>query len=160
MPTHQASSSPDGAARAAYQQALLRARPRWQTLAFVLNGLVLSFAAPAIALCGSLSQSGIVWAIAGTTLATGLAYCGAGWLVECRSKDNRVVDDLLLGGILVIAAGLLWAEMAVQSGPVRARTLEFWPSLAIVLLAAFAGVGLMHRRAARLAAMRGANLGR
>jgi hypothetical protein len=156
MPTHQPSSSPAGAAQAAYQQALLRTRPRWQTLAFVLNGLVLSFAAPAIGLCGSLPQSGIVWAITGATLATGLAYCGAGWLVERRWPEHRVVSDLLLGGVLMIAAGLLWAELAVQSGPARERTLEFWPSLAIVLVAAFAGVALMHRRAARLAAVRGA----
>jgi peptidoglycan/LPS O-acetylase OafA/YrhL len=148
-------ASPHEAALAAYQQALLRTRPRWHTLAFVLIGLVLSFAAPAIALCGSLSPSGIIWGIAGTTLATGLGYWGAAWLLGRRSRDNRLIDDLLLSGTLVIAAGLLWAELSVQPGPVRGRTLEFWPSLTIVLLAAFTGVALMHRRAARLALVSG-----
>jgi drug/metabolite transporter (DMT)-like permease len=151
MPVHQASTPPDGATQAAYQQALLLARPRWQTLGFVLIGLVLSFAAPAIGLCGSLQQSGIVWAITGATLATGLAYCGAGWLVERRWREHRVVSDLLLAGVILMAAGLLWAELAVQTGPARERTLDVWPSLAIVLVAAFAGVVLMHRPAARLA---------
>jgi peptidoglycan/LPS O-acetylase OafA/YrhL len=159
MPSPPPSTSPNEAALAlaAYQQALLRTRPRWHTLAFVLIGLFLGFFAPVAALCGWLPQSGIVWGITGTTLATGLGYWGAAWLLGRRSRDNRLIDDLLLSGTLVIAAGLLWAEMAVQSGPVRGRTLEFWPSLAIVLLAAFAGVFLMHRRAARLAAVSGSN---
>jgi peptidoglycan/LPS O-acetylase OafA/YrhL len=157
VPSPPPSTSPNEAALAAYQQALLRTRPRWHTLAFVLIGLLLSFFVPGIALCGWLPQSGLVWGITGTTLATGLGYWGAAWLLGRRSRDNRLIDDLLLSGTLVIAAGLLWAEMAVQSGPVRGRTLEFWPSLAIVLLAAFAGVFLMHRRAARLAAVSGSN---
>jgi UPF0716 family protein affecting phage T7 exclusion len=151
MPAFQTSTPPNEAARSAYQHALLRTRPRWQTLAFLLIGLFLGFFGPGIALCGWLPQSGIVWAITGTTLATGLGYGAASWLLERRSRDNRVADDLLLSGILVIAAGLLWAEIAVKSGPARARTFEFWPSLAIVLMAAFAGLSLMHRRAARLA---------
>ncbi|HZA01670.1 MAG TPA: hypothetical protein VE665_05255 [Hyphomicrobiaceae bacterium] len=154
MPPLQTSTSPNEAARAAYQHALLRTRPRWQTLAFLLTGLFSSFFVPGIAFCGRLPQSGIVWAIVATTLATGLGYCGAGWLLERRSSDHRLVDDLQLSGTLVIAAGLLWADIAAQSGPVRARTLELWPSLAIVLMTALVGVFLMHRRAMRLASLR------
>jgi hypothetical protein len=153
MPALQTSPPPNEAARLAYQHALLRTRPRWQTFAFLLIGLLLSFFAPGIALCGWLSQSGIVWTITAATLATGLGYWGASSLLERRSRENRLVDDLLLSGILMIAAALLWAEIAAQSGPVRGRTFEFWPSLTIVLLAAFVGVYLMHRRAVRFASL-------
>jgi drug/metabolite transporter (DMT)-like permease len=153
MPAVRTSTPPNETARLAYQQALLRTRPRWQTLLFLFAGFILSFVVPGIALCGQLPQSGIVWAITGTALATGLGYCAVSRLLERSSSDNRRVDDLLLSGILMIAAGLLWAEIAVQSGPVRGRTLEFWPSLAIVLLAGFAGAFLMQRRAARLASI-------
>jgi hypothetical protein len=148
-------ASPNETALAAYQQALLRTRPRWHTLAFVLIGLFLGYFAPVAALCGWLPQSGIVWGITGATLAAGLGYWGAAWLLGRRLRHNRLIADLLLSGTVVIAAGLLWAELAVQSGPVQGRTLEFWPSLAIILLAAFTGVALMHRRAARLALVGG-----
>jgi hypothetical protein len=141
------------AARAAYQKALLRTLPRWQTLAVLLTGLLLSFFIPVMALCGTLPQAGLVWAIAGTTVTTGLGSCGAAWLLERKSRDSRIVDDLLFSGVLMIAAGLLWSEFAVQSGPVRGRTLEFWSSLAIIVMAAVAGAVLMHRRAARLASL-------
>jgi hypothetical protein len=137
----------------AYQRALLRTRPRWQALAFLLIGLLLSFFVPGIALCGRLPQSGIVWTITGATLATGLVYWGASSLLERKSTENRLVDDLQLSGTLMIVAGLLWTDVAAQSGPVRERTLQFWPSLTMVLLAVFAGVFLMHRRAVRLASL-------
>jgi hypothetical protein len=157
MPAFQTSIPPNAAARSAYQHAVLQTRPRWQTLAFLLIGLFLSFLAPGIALCGWLPQSNIVWAITGATLATGLGYWGAGWLFERRSRENRLVDDLLLSGTLMIAAGLLWVDVAAQSGPVRGRTLQFWPSLSIVLLAALVGVILMHRRAMRLVSLHATN---
>jgi len=153
MPVAPTTTYPNESARLAYQQALLRTRPRWQTLVFLFAGFILSFAVPVIALCGRLPQAGLIWAITGTTLATGLGYGAAGWLLERRSRDDRLVDDHLLSGTLIIAAGLLWVEIAVQAGPVRGRTLEFWPSLSIVLLAGFAGAVLMHRRAARRASL-------
>jgi hypothetical protein len=120
----------------------------------LLVGLFASFFVPGTALCGRLPQSGIVWVIMATTLATGLGYCGAGWLIERRSSDHRLIDDLQLSGTLMIAAGLLWADVAAQSGPVRGRTPELWASLSIIVLTALVGVFLMHRRAMRLASLR------
>jgi hypothetical protein len=50
---------------------------------------------------------------------------------------NGRIDDLLLGGILLLATGLLVLQLALQSGPMGARSLALWPSAATVLF--FAG---------------------
>lgn len=143
--------SSDAAALKAYRHALLAARPRWQTVLFLVAGLIGSFLLPAILLCGWLSQQHIVWAITATTLATGGGYLWAGWTAECRSSERqRIVDDLLLSGILLIAAALLMAQIAVQTGPMQQRTLGFWLSTTTVVIAAVAGAYLMRRRALRL----------
>jgi hypothetical protein len=64
---------------------------------------------------------------------------------------NRRIDDLLLGGILLLAAGLLVLQLALQSGPMAARSLALRPSAATVLFFALAGSVLRHRRAVPLA---------
>jgi hypothetical protein len=94
---------------------------------------------------------GMVWAMVGATFLTGVGYLGVGWRLQARSPQLRRVDDLLLGGILLLAAACLWVQLAWQNGPMAARSLGFWPSAATVLMAVLAGAWLMHRRALRLA---------
>jgi hypothetical protein len=82
---------------------------------------------------------------------SGAAYLGMSRRLEKRATADRRVDDLLLSGVLMIAAALLFAQIASQPGLVQQRLLPFRPSLAIAIVTAIAGVCLMHRRASRLA---------
>ena len=133
-----------------YQRALRGVGPRWQMLLYVLAGLTCAFVFPAVLLCKVVSLNAIVWTIAGAMLATGAAYLGTSRRLEKRAMADRRVDDLLLSGVLMIAAALLFAQIAAQPGLIQQRLLPFWPSLAIAADAAIAGVCLMHRMAARL----------
>jgi cation transport ATPase len=134
-----------------YHRASLRVRPRWQTLLLALAGLLASFLLPPMLLCGHVSQTGILWAMVGTIFLTGVGYLWAGWRVQAQCFEHRRVDDLLLGGILLLAAACLLLQLAVQTGPMAARSLAFWPSAATVLVSVLAGTFLMHWRALRLA---------
>ncbi len=147
---HPGSPSPQTCPAAARRQALRSVGPRLQTVLYAVGGILASFVLPAVLLCGVLRQSGIVWAITATMLATGLVYLAAGRRIERAEPDSRRVDDLLLGGILLVAASLLMALLAVQPGPMRLRTLPFGPSLAVAGLAVAAGVAIMWARARRL----------
>jgi hypothetical protein len=151
--------SSDTAALKAYRDALRTVRPRWQTLVFLFSGLIGSFLLPAILLCGWVSQQHIVWAITATALNTGVGYLWVSWTVECRTPERQRVDDLLLSGILLIAAALLMVQIAVQTGPMQQRTLGFWLSATTGIIAALAGAHLMHRRALRLVSRRHGGVG-
>ena len=120
---------------------LHRVRPRWQGLALGLAGCLL----PATVLCGYAPQRVILWAIVPSTGPHGRRVSVAGWQLQARCPEVRRVDDLLLGGILLIAAALIWLQIALQSGPIVARSLHFWPGVATVLVAACSGVYLMLR---------------
>jgi hypothetical protein len=141
-------------AETAYQRALRGVRPRWQTLLYLFSGLVWAFVLPAVLLCKVVPLQMILWTIAGAMLATGATFLGASQRLEKRAMADRRVDDLLLSGVLMIAAALLFAQIAAQTAAMQERLLPFWPSLAIAVAAAIAGGCLMHRRALRLARLR------
>ena len=97
---------------------------RWMSGVLALAAIVLAFVVPAIALCKVVSLASIVWAIAISTVAAGAGFYVASRLIETRSPQNERVDHYLQASILVVAAGLLWTHMAMQTAPWRERSIE------------------------------------
>src|SRR5262249_61519251 len=93
----------------------------------------------------------IASAIAITTLLAGLLLYLAGRWIEKRAPRCERVDHYLQASILVIAAGLLWLQVVLQTGPWRGRRIEPRTGLKIVNGWGKAGVLLLVPRTRRLA---------
>ena len=126
-------------------------RFRWQSGAIALTVIIFAFLVPGVVLCKLVSLANIVLAIAITTLVAGFGLYLAGWSIEKRTPQCERVDHYLQASILVIAAGLLWLHMILQTGPWRDRSIEPKTALAIVIGFGIAGAILLIRRARRLA---------
>jgi hypothetical protein len=142
--------SPDAAGGLTYAEALKRVRPGVLCVLLVLAGVLLSFLVPAIALCGLLTRTGIVWAIVATTLATGASYLALSWHIEQQSAADPKVEQLRLAGLLVVTAAALLAQLALAPGAAGHGTLQLGPSLMVAAAAVIAGVRIMLARARRL----------
>ena len=126
-------------------------RIRWQSGAIAFTVIIFAFLVPGVVLCKLVSLANIVLAIAITTLVAGFGLYLAGWSIEKRTPQCERVDHYLQASILVIAAGLLWLHMILQTGPWRDRSIEPKTALAIVIGFGIAGAILLIRRARRLA---------
>jgi uncharacterized membrane-anchored protein len=125
-------------------------RIRWQSGAIALTAIIFAFFVPGVVLCKLVSLVSIASAIAITTLVGGLGlYLGGRW-IEKRTPRCERVDHYLQASILVIAAGLLWLHVILQTGPWRDRSIEPRTALAIVTGCGIAGALLLIRRARRL----------
>ena len=126
-------------------------RFRWQSGVIALAAIVFAFLVPGILLCKVVPLLKIALAIAITTLVAGIGLYLAGWLIEKRDPRNERVDHCLQASIFVIAAGLLWLHVVLQTGPWRERSIEPGPALAIAAGCGIAGALMLIRRARRLA---------
>src|SRR5262249_8092182 len=126
-------------------------RIRWQAGAIALVAIILAFLVPGIVLCKLVSLVSIASAIAITTLVAGFGLYLAGRSTEKRTPRCERVDYYLQASILVIAAGLLWLNVVLQSGPWRDRSIEPRTALAIITGCGIAGALLLIRRARRIA---------
>jgi hypothetical protein len=126
-------------------------RLRWQSAAIGLAVITLAFVVPEIALCKVVSLASIASAIAITTLVAGLGLYLLGRSIEKRSPQCERVDYYLQSSIFVVAAGLLWFQLILQTGPWRDRNINPTAGLAIVLVCGIAGALLLIRRGRRLA---------
>jgi hypothetical protein len=126
-------------------------RIRWQSVAIALAAIILAFLVPGIALCKVVPLASIASAITMTTLVAGFGLYLAGRSIERRTPQCERVDHCLQASILVVAAGLLWLDVILQTGPMRDRSLEPRTALAIVIGCAIGGAVLLIRRDRRLA---------
>jgi len=126
-------------------------RIHWQAGAIALVAIFFAFLVPGIVLCKIVSLVSIASAIAITTLVAGFGLYLAGRSIEKRTPRCERVDYYLQASILVIAAGLLWLNVVLQSGPWRDRSIEPRTALAIVTGCGIAGAVLLIRRARRIA---------
>lgn len=149
--THSVSDG-GSAAKLAYQRALRCVRPGPLCILLVLTGLLGGFLVPGIALCGWLRGWQIAWAIVATTIGTGLAYLAHAHRLEARDVVNPRVEQFLLSGVLLIAAGAMYATLVAKPGPMAGKSFDPWTLLAIALPTAAVGIVVMRRRARRLVA--------
>jgi hypothetical protein len=126
-------------------------RLRWQSAAIALAAITLAFVVPGIALCKVVPLASIASAIAITTLIAGLGLYWAGRSIEKRTPQCKRVDYYLQASILVTAAGLLWLNPILQTGPWRDRSIDSTAAVAIVIVCGTAGTLLLIRRGRRLA---------
>jgi len=126
-------------------------RVHWQSGAIALTAIIFAFLVPGIMLCKVVSLVSIASAIAITTLLAGVGLYLTGRSIEKHMPRSDRVDHYLQASILVIAAGLLWLQVTLQSGPWRERSIEPKTAMAIVIGCGIAGALLLIRRARRLA---------
>src|SRR5262249_2063407 len=122
---------------------------RWQSGAIALTAIIFAFLVPGVALCKVVSLISIAAAIAITTLVVGFGLYLTGRLVERRTPRCEQVDHFLQASIFVIAAGLLWLHVVLQTGPWRERSIEPQAALAIVTGCGLAGGPGLVKRARR-----------
>jgi hypothetical protein len=136
--------------RLAFEQAMQRVRPGPRSVLYAVGGLLGSVLVPGIGLCGFVGGRQIGWAIVATTLAVGTGYLVNAYRIERAAPDDARPPQLLLAGVLLLAAGGLLTSLALGPGPMSAK--RFDPVLvAGVMLAAVAiGIGLMMGHARRL----------
>ena len=126
-------------------------RFRWQSGAIALTVIIFAFLVPGVVLCKLVPLASIASAIAITTLVAGCGLYLAARSIEKRTPQCERVDHYLQASILVIAAGLLWLHVILQTGPWRDRSIEPKTGFAIVAGCGITGALLLMRRTRRLA---------
>ena len=126
-------------------------RIRWQSGAIALTAIIFAFLVPGVVLCKLVPLANIASAIAITTLVAGFGLYLAARSIEKRAPQCERVDHYLQASILVIAAGLLWLHVILQTGPWRDRSINPKTAFAIVAGCGIAGALLLIRRTRRLA---------
>src|SRR5215472_2397267 len=126
-------------------------RIRWQSGAIALTAIIFAFLVPGVVLCKLVPLANIASAIAITTLVAGFGLYLAARSIEKRTPQCERVDHYLQASILVVAAGLLWLHVILQTGPWRDRSINPKTAFAIVAGCGIAGALLLIRRTRRLA---------